>query len=135
MGPKFATDNPTSLEATPIVVGGVMYLSTPLGRVIALDPASGAERWTFDPGIDRSMGYCDFTNRGVSTWLDSAAAAGAPCRHRIFVATVDARLIALDAAAGRPCEDFGSRGTVGLRVGLRIAPFEVETYEVTSPPR
>lgn len=117
------------------MVGGVMYLSTPLGRVIALDPASGAERWTFDPGIDRSMGYGDFTNRGVSTWLDSAAAAGAPCRHRIFVATVDARLIALDAAAGRPCEDFGSRGTVGLRVGLRIAPFEVETYEVTSPPR
>jgi quinoprotein glucose dehydrogenase len=134
MRPEFATKRYTSFEATPLVVDGVMYLSTPLGRVIALDPESGRERWVFDPKIDRRVEYGDFANRGVSTWLDSAAAPGAPCRRRILVATIDARLIALDAATGSPCVDFGGRGTVGLRGGLRNPPRSADEYEQTSPP-
>ena len=59
----------------------------------------------------------DFTNRGVSTWRDPAAAPDAPCRRRIFLATIDARLIALDARDGQACADFGDRGTVDLRHG------------------
>src|SRR6267143_1715461 len=63
LAPGFATRRETSLEVTPIVVDGTMYVSTPLGRVIALDPATGSERWVFDPKIDREIEYGDFTNR------------------------------------------------------------------------
>ena len=132
--PRFATNNETSLEVTPIFVEGTLYLSTPIGRVIALDPVSGTERWVFDPRIDRTVDYGDFTNRGVAAWLDPAAPAGAPCRLRIFVAPIDGRLIALDGRDGRPCGAFGEGGTVALKRTLRVAPFEPAAYEVTSPP-
>lgn len=131
---EFATREETALEVTPIVVEGAMYVSTPLGRVMALDPATGAERWVFDPRIDRTVEYGDFTNRGVATWVDSAAPLGAPCRRRIYAAVIDGRLIALDAETGRPCRDFGARGVVHLKTGLRVPPFEPAAYEVTSPP-
>jgi quinoprotein glucose dehydrogenase len=132
--PRYRTRRPTALEATPLVVNGVLYFSSPLGRVFALDPTTGRLHWQFDPQVPRDSTFGDFTNRGVSTWLDPAALPDAPCRRRIFVATIDARLIALDSRAGTPCVDFGASGTVDLRRGLRIAPFEFEAYEVTSPP-
>jgi quinoprotein glucose dehydrogenase len=102
--------------------------------VFALDPARGLARWTYDAHIDLHGDYGDFATRGVSTWLDGAAAAGASCRRRIFLATVDARLIALDAATGRPCADFGAAGTVALERALRHQPHYPGEYEVTSPP-
>ena len=132
--PRFATANETSLEVTPILVQGTLYLSTPLGRVIALDPSTGSVRWTFDPQIDRKVRYGDFTNRGVTIWVDQTAAADAACRRRIFVATIDGRLIALDARDGQPCSGFGAKGQVSLKASLRTGPFEPAAYEVTSPP-
>jgi quinoprotein glucose dehydrogenase len=133
--PEFATRaGNRSLEATPIVMAGTMYFSTPLGRVIALDPVTGAERWVFDAGVDRTIPFGDYTNRGVAVWQDRAAAPGAPCRSRIIAPVIDARLIALDAATGKPCLQFGKSGSVDLRVGLRNAPFEMAEYELTSPP-
>src|SRR5688572_20649168 len=77
--PRFATTKAAAFEATPLVADGTMYVGTPLGRVIALDPASGRERWVFDPQIARDIPYGDFANRGVSTWLDEAAAVNTPC--------------------------------------------------------
>src|SRR5438128_1150116 len=133
-GAAFKTDKPTSFEATPLVVDGVMYVGTPLGRVIALDPATGRERWVFDPKIKRDVRYGDFASRGVSTWLDESAAAGTACRRRIFVATAQSQLIALDAPDGRPCAGFGRSGIVDLKAGLRIPPFEPGAYSMTSPP-
>jgi quinoprotein glucose dehydrogenase len=132
--PEFATHAPTALEATPIVVGGTMYLSTPLGRVIALDPVSGVERWVYDPKVDRELHFGDFANRGVSWWRDDSRAANTECAERIFVATIDTRLIALDAASGRPCAGFGDGGVVQLKHGLRNAPEYESEYEETSPP-
>src|ERR1041385_9354652 len=64
--PRFKTKKETSFEATPVVVDGTMYLGTPLGRVIALDQATGRERWVFDPKIKRDGGHGDFGSRGVS---------------------------------------------------------------------
>lgn len=133
-GPAFKTAKPTAFEATPLVVDGVMYLGTPLGRVIALDPASGRERWVFDPKIKRDVTYGDFASRGVATWVDEAAPAGAACHRRVFVATAQSQLIALDARDGRPCAGFGHSGIVDLKAGLRIAPFEPAAYSMTSPP-
>jgi quinoprotein glucose dehydrogenase len=132
--PRMATKKPTSFEATPLVVDGTMYIGTPLGRVIALDPATGTERWTFDPAIARDVTYGDFASRGVSTWLDASAPADAACRRRIFVATAQSQLIALDARSGRRCAGFGKDGMVDLTAGLRIPPFEDEAYSMTSPP-
>jgi quinoprotein glucose dehydrogenase len=133
-GDRFATSKPASLEATPLVVDGSMYIGTPLGRVIALDPVTGQERWVFDPKIARNIPYGDFASRGVSTWLDEAALPDSPCRRRIYAATAQAQLIALDARDGEPCRAFGSNGIVDLKVGLRIPPFEPQAYSITSPP-
>ncbi len=128
------TPRPTSLEATPIVVEGTLFFSTPLGRIIALNPETGAERWVYDAKVGRQHEFGDWNSRGVSTWLDSKAAPGEPCRRRVIAATVDARLIALDGATGKLCLRFGAKGIVDLRPGLRNAPFEFEEYEQTSPP-
>jgi quinoprotein glucose dehydrogenase len=132
--PGFATRKPTAFEATPLVVDGIMYIGTPLGRVIALDASTGRERWTFDPKIARDVPYGDFATRGVSTWLDEAARVDAPCRRRIYVATAQSQLISLDARNGQPCPGFGANGFVDLKAGLRIPPFEPQAYSMTSPP-
>jgi quinoprotein glucose dehydrogenase len=121
-----------TFEATPILVDGRLYLSTAFGKVIALDPASGREVWTFDPRVDRQARYSEVTSRGVSAWRDADAPAGAPCRLRILAGTIDARLLALDGATGRPCADFGVEGVVDLKRGLHVrSPAD---YQVTSPP-
>ncbi len=131
---SFATEKETSFEVTPLVVDGTMYVGTPLGRVIALDPATGRERWVYDPKIARDVEYGDFASRGVSSWLDEKAPADAVCRRRIFAATAQSQLIALDARDGRPCAGFGRDGLVDLTQGLRIPPFEPGAYSMTSPP-
>jgi quinoprotein glucose dehydrogenase len=118
---------PTAFEATPLVIDGTLYLSTPLGRVIALDPVTGQDKWTFDAKVPRDKGYGDFASRGVSAWQRGT-------ERRIFVATIDARLVALDARTGEPISGFGDQGMVDLRKGLRIAPEGFADYEVTSPP-
>src|SRR5688500_6744436 len=132
--PEFATRRrQRALEVTPLVVGERMYISTPLGRVMALDPETGRELWKFDPRIDRSISAGDFPNRGVSFGAGSRDARGA-CVGRVFSAAIDGRLIALVAAAGAPCAGFGSAGTVNLRSSLRNQPTEAAEYEVPSPP-
>lgn len=131
---KAARGRDPALETTPLMVDGTLFISTPRGRVIALDPETGTERWRFDPQVDPSLGFGDFASRGVSTWLDSARFEGAPCRRRIFMATIDARLFALDAATGLPCDGFGVGGAIDLRQGLRNPPDSRTEYEMTSPP-
>ena len=131
---RFATAKPASFEATPLVSDGTMYVGTPLGRVIALDAATGAESWVFDPEIRRDVTYGDFASRGVSLWVDDRSAPGEPCHRTIFVANAQSQLYAVDAADGRPCRDFGEGGRVDLTRGLRIAPFEPAAYTITSPP-
>src|SRR3989440_245378 len=133
-GPGVTTDKPTACEPTSLVVDATVAVGPPLGRAIALAPATGRERWVFDPKIRRDVMYGDFASRGLSTWLDASAPAAAVCRRRIFVATAQSQLIALDARDGRPCAGFGRAGVVDLKAGLRIAPFEPGAYSVTSPP-
>ncbi|MGE5803679.1 MAG: PQQ-binding-like beta-propeller repeat protein, partial [Gemmatimonadota bacterium] len=125
---------PPALEVTPIVVDGTMYVITPTGIVAALDPATGIERWHYDAGVDPHRGYGDFASRGVSYWRDGRAAPAAACARRVVATTIDARLVSLDAATGKPCAGFGSGGVVDLRRGLRVSPDEFAFYEVTSPP-
>ncbi len=119
-----------AFESTPILVDGLLYLTTPYSRVIALDPASGKEKWTFDPQIALDRRYSEMTSRGVSAW--PAATDKKKAARRIFVATLDARLIALDAATGKAIADFGENGQVDLSRDVRLV--ERSNYQVTSPP-
>jgi quinoprotein glucose dehydrogenase len=123
-------DKATAFEATPLYIDGTLYLSTPLGRAMALDPLKGTQIWAYDPHIDKDAGYGDYANRGVSAWRTSAG------KLRILVATIDARLVELDAATGKPIEAFGDNGVIDLRQGLRIAAGKnhYADYEETSPP-
>ncbi len=123
----------TAFEATPILVDGTLFVCSPLNRVIALDPETGSERWSYDPEVALEGGYANqLVCRGVTTWLDSAPGNGA-CRRRIFTATNDARLVALDAATGEPCQEFGESGQVDLNDGVGEQLWLGE-YQVTSPP-
>ena len=70
----------------------------------------------------------------VSPRGSTRAAPGQPCRRRIYLATIDARLFALDAATGATCADFGDKGQVDLKIGLRRGPSFGGEYQVTSPP-
>jgi len=124
----------SAFQATPIMVDQTLYFCTPFNRVIALDPETGQERWAYDPRTDLSGQYANqLVCRGVSSWLDADRPAGSACRRRIFTATNDARLIALDAATGTPCADFGNQGIVDLNPGVGDILWRGE-YQVTSPP-
>jgi quinoprotein glucose dehydrogenase len=100
-------------EATPLMVGGNLFICTSNNVVIALDAESGRERWRHDPKVQSPPhAAC----RGVAYY----ATRGPPalCQNRILYGTTDARLGALDATTGRPCPDFGSNGIVDLKVGM-----------------
>lgn len=127
------TDGPrtqSSFQVTPILANGSLYYCTPFNRVFALDPATGRERWVYDPEVDTDL--IALTNcRGVSSWIDPQPS-GKACAHRIFSGTLDGRLIALDGATGKPCDDFGDGGEINLREGL--GEHLKHEYAITSPP-
>lgn len=120
----------TSTQGTPILLpaaaGEALVYCTPFSRVIALDPDTGATRWSFDPEIDR-RGERPFRCRGVSY----ARVEAASCRHRLYLGTHDRKLWALDAKSGEPCTDFGDNGHVTLYGNEGYAPGEVSN---SSPP-
>jgi len=126
--------NRSGFETTPILLEGTLYITTPFNRVIALDPDTGTKRWEYDPKITLNWEYGDgLINRGVATWkgtTKNGKAAGVTER-RIFETTLDARLIALDAASGSPCPGFGKRGQVSLH---NVPRFLRGQYHMTSPP-
>jgi len=123
----------SEFETTPIVVAGTMFLSTPFNRVLAVDPETGRQIWSFDPKIDLRGRYSEgLVNRGVTFWSDPDGTSG-PCRQRIFLATIDARLFALDASTGTPCADFGNAGQIDLKQGISNISRGGE-YEETSAP-
>ncbi|MEZ5501468.1 MAG: pyrroloquinoline quinone-dependent dehydrogenase [Halioglobus sp.] len=118
----------TSAESTPVLLppaaGESLVYCTPFNRVIALDPASGNQRWEFDPHIDH-RGDRPFRCRGVSYAEEPRARAGSGCRHRLYLATHDRKLWALDALTGEPCHGFGDNGRVALYGAEGFIPGEV----------
>ena len=120
--------NIAPFESTPIVVGGVLYFSTPSNRVIALDAETGGEIWKYDPQAESGTARRYYQHRGVSFWQSAERR-----EQRIVFGTFDGRLIALDAKSGKPCENFGNGGTVNLRAGLD-GDDPKALYSVTSAP-
>ena len=120
-------------KATPIVVQDKLVFSTGFNRVIALNPSTGSEQWRFDPRVDFSKKYSEmFTSRGVASWSSDQSDESGFCGVRVFLGTLDARLIALDADTGKPCVEFGRKGTVDLSKGIRN--YRKWDYSLTSPP-
>lgn len=127
----------SAFEATPILYDGTLYFTTPSTNVVAIDASTGTLRWRHDTRNDNGLHYSDGVSRGVSLWVDSSEPAGAGCRARIYAATLDGRLLALDAATGKPCDAFGEHGAVDLLQGVRYsekAGSGWRDYLVTSPP-
>ena len=118
-------------SGTPLQIGDGIYLCTAQNVMISLDPDSGEERWRFDPK-NETPPYSLFGNcRGVTYYKLEDVADGAQCKERIFTATTDARLIAVDKDTGLPCEDFGNDGQISLLAGMgEVKPYY---YFVTSP--
>jgi quinoprotein glucose dehydrogenase len=110
-------------ETTPVIAGGMMYLTSQNSRVIALEPESGKEIWAFDPHVKRTR-----ENRGVSFWPGDGQRGA-----RVFLGTGDGKLYALEAKTGHLAEEFGEHGVVDLRVGV-ADEFPKASYAITSPP-
>ena len=123
----------TKFEATPLLVEDSLVFCTPFNEVVALDPGTGAQRWRYDPKVgDGRRPANRYACRGVAYWVDTRASPGASCRSRLFMGTVDARLLALDARTGQPCADFGDRGEVRIEIGKELQwPGE---FQITSAP-
>lgn len=144
-------------ETTPLKIGDTLYLCTARNQLVALDAADGSERWRYDPKVkDKSIPYTAAC-RGVSYYevpavagsgpgaevaadlanplpatAQAPAIAGGECARRIIEGTLDGRLIAVDAATGRPCTGFGNNGQVDITVGMGDSP--AGYVSITSPP-
>ncbi|MEQ8847169.1 pyrroloquinoline quinone-dependent dehydrogenase [Botrimarina sp.] len=118
-----------TIECTPVVVDGVMYVTTGERVVVALDAATGEPLWRFDPA---SLGpapgrlVSGGVNRGCAYWADGG-------QSRVLHATADGWLISLDAATGEPDPGFGHRGAVDLRADMGEQLGDLG-YGVTSAP-
>ena len=111
---SFDMDTRRGLEATPIVAGGVMFVTSAWSIVYALDARTGRQLWKWDPQVDRSYGQracCDVVNRGVAVY-----------RGKVYVGTLDGRLVALNAASGKV-------------VWSKLTVDQSRSYTITGAPR
>ena len=118
-----------AFEATPLMIDGVLYTSTSFSQAAAIDAETGEQIWVHDPksylsGRPPNNG---FLHRGLAWWTDGQTA-------NVYLATGDARLIALDPATGTPRRSFGNGGTVDLKAGIRSLNNRSDQYGHTSPP-
>jgi len=145
-------------ETTPLKIGDRLYLCSAMNILIALNARTGQELWRFDPKVSARWIPYSATCRGVAAYRKAAPAAvdskpnsgsegiqGVPsqgvaavagnettCSLRIIEGTLDGRLIAVDAASGRPCADFGVNGQVDIKQGMgQVYPGMVS---ITAPP-
>ncbi len=101
----------SAFECTPLIVDGVMYVSTPFHRLIALEPERGKQLWTFDSGFDRQSRLGLFISRGVTYWQEGS-------RRRIYLGTQTGQLFSIDAKTGKPDPAFGKQGRLDLKKGV-----------------
>jgi len=118
-----------TLQVTPVLGDERLYVCTGLNRIAAVDPVTGQELWAHDAKADYEGTYL-LNCRGVAYWEDPRSPD--ECPKRVFVGTLDGRLISLDARSGKPCNGFGNDGTVNLLAGL--GETQPGDFSVSSPP-
>jgi quinoprotein glucose dehydrogenase len=131
---------PSSFLATPVLHDNTLYFCSGLSRAFAVDAETGQERWVFDSKPNIGSGSWTTKCRGVALWQDhNPTASGdtrsgdsAPCKTRVFMGTLDGRLVAIDAATGKACLDFGQQGAIDLSAGM--GKVRNNEMAMTSPP-
>jgi quinoprotein glucose dehydrogenase len=122
---------PGMFENTPLMIDGVMYVTTPYNRIVALDPETGVELWSYDPKsyVDgQPANGTGYVHRGIAVWREGRGAG----RTRVFLNT-RYRLISIDAKTGKPDGSFGDNGIIDLSQGL-VWQIDKMHYTETSPP-
>ncbi|MEO7493311.1 MAG: pyrroloquinoline quinone-dependent dehydrogenase [Massilia sp.] len=109
-------DKPATVwSATPIYANQTLYIGTPFYRIIALDPATGKERWRFDTHSTlKALTQPVLKTRGVAYWEAGHPVAGQVCQKTVYIGTMDARLFAVDADTGKPCPEFAEHGVLNV---------------------
>lgn len=130
-GPDDVTE--TTYQVTPLKVGDTLYICTPHNWAIAIDAATGQEKWRFDPKVGPQSQRQHQTCRGVAHYHDAKLAADAACAERIYLPTSDARLIALDAKTGQVCPAFAEGGTLNLLANMPYADKAGYYYSTSAP--
>ncbi len=115
-------------ESTPIMIDGILYTSTSLSQVAAIDAKTGQTIWSYNPEsyLEGSPPNHGFVHRGVAFYEDGA-------NSKVFIGTGDAYLIALNAKSGELVSEFGNKGKIDLTKGMR-RPIDRLAYGVSSPP-
>lgn len=116
--PPAGKTNKWAAETTPIKVGDAMYLCSARNDLIKLDPATGKQIWRWDSGVRYQDVPYTAACKGVDYYVSSTVPEGQACHKRIIEATLDERLIAVDADTGKLCSDFGTNGQVNLLKGM-----------------
>ncbi|WEX10641.1 membrane-bound PQQ-dependent dehydrogenase, glucose/quinate/shikimate family [Chelativorans sp. AA-79] len=130
--PSEAAEGEYAPETTPVKVGNYLYLCSAMNILISVHAGTGKEQWRYDPQVHADAIPYSASCRGVAYFENPAADPDSPCARRVMEATIDARLIAVDADTGQPCPDFGFNGQVNLREG--IGETVPGWYAVTAPP-
>ncbi|MDI1253661.1 PQQ-binding-like beta-propeller repeat protein [Thermomonas sp.] len=105
----------TVWSATPISANNTLYIGTPFYRLIALDPATGKQKWSFDTHTPlKALTQPVLKNRGVAFWATDDPVTRMPCQKIVYMGTMDARLFALDADTGKKCAGFANDGVLNV---------------------
>lgn len=105
----------TVWSATPVFANDTIYIGTPFYRLIALDPGTGKEKWSYDTKAPRkALTQPVLKNRGVAYWQAKNPVSGQACQKIVYMGTVDGKLYALDADSGKPCENFADHGVLNV---------------------
>jgi quinoprotein glucose dehydrogenase len=123
----------TTIECTPVVADGRMFVTTVTSRVVALDPATGKPLWMYDPYatvVNKRARASGGVNRGVAYWSDRKEGG----ERRVILGVADGRIVSLDAATGTPDAKFADGGTLDLRLGLTERDISNMAYGPTSAP-
>ncbi|TJZ86721.1 PQQ-binding-like beta-propeller repeat protein [Paracoccus hibiscisoli] len=120
----------TVWSATPVYADGTLYLGTPFYRIVALDPATGEERWTYDSTSTlEPLTQPALKNRGVAYWNGGDTGV---CARRVFLGTMDAELHAVDAETGQRCADFADGGVLNVNQWNTVN--DVFPFSLLQPP-
>ena len=129
-GTKFADGYGS--ENTPIKVGNLLYACNPQDQIIAMDAASGKPVWRVDPKISEDSVPYTAACRSLAYYQVPGSAAGTPCAGRIIEATLDGRILEVDALKGKPCTEFNGTGQQDTKIGMGLVPAAFAS--ITSPP-